>query len=73
MGYSKDMLIIDLLEANPKTAAVLASFGLPCQECVVADFETLEQGVTAYGLDLAAVLQRLDREAPTPAKAKKAK
>lgn len=64
MGYRTDMLLIDILEANPKTAQVLASFGLKCENCIVAESETLEAGARAYGLDPAVVLAKLEREAP---------
>lgn len=72
MGWSKDMLVIDILEAEPKTEAVLLSFGLPCGRCVVAEFETLAEGARAYGIPVETIIEKLDRLAPQPTpKAKK--
>lgn len=59
MQASKEMGIADLLALHPDAAQVLRSFGLPCDECIVASEETLEEGARRKGLDPEEVLARL--------------
>lgn len=70
MGYRGDMLLGEVVDAHPSASDVLLSFGLPCFKCVVADTETLAEGARAYGLDPARIIEKLDREAPLPVKAR---
>jgi hybrid cluster-associated redox disulfide protein len=67
MDPSREMRIGDLLDLHPSVAGVLASFGLPCQECIVAPRETLEEGARLNGLDPEEILARL-RELPASAR-----
>jgi hybrid cluster-associated redox disulfide protein len=63
-AFRADELIADMLERDPRVEGILASFGLPCQECVVKDFETLAQGCAPLGLLVDAVLARLNSLGP---------
>ena len=67
MEYRADMLVCDIVEAHPSAKDVLETFGLPCSRCIVAYHETLAQGLRPHGLDPAAVIARLERDAPLPA------
>jgi len=58
--FRADETISDLLERDPRVEGVLQSFGLPCQRCVVKDFETLAEGCAPLGLDVATVLAKLN-------------
>ena len=59
--------IIDILEERPDAGRVLREvFGLPCEECVVAETETLEEGAAYYGHDLQAIIRRLEACPPAP-------
>jgi hypothetical protein len=49
-----------MLERDPRVEAVLASFGLLCQDCVVKDSETLAEGCAPLGLSVETVLARLN-------------
>ena len=48
---TKDMAITEILEKRPEAAAVLLKHGFHCLGCVAAQFETLEQGAKAQGID----------------------
>lgn len=54
------MLIADVLAQHDGAQAVLNRLGLPCERCVVAESETLGDGLRAYGLDPVAVLAELN-------------
>jgi hybrid cluster-associated redox disulfide protein len=58
--FRGDEPISDLLDRDPRVEGVLASFGLPCQKCVVKDFETLTEGCAPLGLDVGCVLAKLN-------------
>lgn len=62
--YNSDMIVADIVNANPDASAVLASFGLPCSSCAVAWTETLREGLAPHGLDASLVLAKLNRDAP---------
>jgi len=49
-----------MLDRDPRVEAILASFGLPCSDCVVKDFETLAEGCAPLGLAVDTVLARLN-------------
>lgn len=48
----KDINIRELVEKHPKSIAVLMKYGFHCLGCVSAQFETLEQGAKAHGIDV---------------------
>ena len=47
----KDIGIKDLVENHPESVEVLMKHGFHCLGCVAAQFETLEQGAKAHGID----------------------
>ncbi|MFA5479996.1 MAG: DUF1858 domain-containing protein [Candidatus Muiribacteriota bacterium] len=48
----KTMGIIDVAQKYPQTLPVFQKYGLGCLGCVAAQFETLEQGLSAHGIDV---------------------
>ncbi len=50
--FTKEMGIIDLVEAHPGAAGVLRQHGMGCLGCIAARFETIEQGAAAHGIDI---------------------
>ncbi|MDD2227109.1 MAG: DUF1858 domain-containing protein [Clostridia bacterium] len=60
MKYKKDMLISEILEANPENSAILMGFGMHCLGCPMSQRETLEQACVAHELDVDFVLSRLN-------------
>ena len=73
MGYTPDMIVADIVDSHPKAASVLLSFGLNCSECIVAWYETLEQGLAPHGIAAGDVIAKLDAEAPRPDHSRKGK
>ena len=48
---TKDIGINELAEKYPKTIPILLDFGMHCIGCMAAQFETLEQGCMAHGIN----------------------
>jgi hybrid cluster-associated redox disulfide protein len=57
--------IRELVAAYPIAQGVLAAFGLRCTGCAVNAYETLAQGATAHGLEVARIVQALERAIQT--------
>ncbi len=49
---TKDMNLKDLLNSFPQSARVFAAYGIGCLGCSMANFETIEQGITAHGINI---------------------
>ncbi len=49
---TKEMNLKDLLSKYPNSARVFASYGIGCLGCAMANFETIEQGIQAHGIDV---------------------
>ncbi len=48
---SKDMNIMDIVQACPESVAVFQKYGLGCIGCAAAHFENLEAGAKVHGFD----------------------
>lgn len=48
---TKDMAIGDVVYKHPETIEVFMNHGLHCVGCAVAQFENIEQGCKAHGID----------------------
>lgn len=48
---SKDMIIADILEADPGNAAILMAAGMHCLGCPSAQGESLQEAAQAHGMD----------------------
>jgi hybrid cluster-associated redox disulfide protein len=57
---SKDMNLKELLNQYPDSAKVFAAYGIGCIGCAMASFETIEQGITAHGINLDDFLKDLN-------------
>lgn len=60
MTISKDMPISEIVRKYPQTVKVFLQHGLMCIGCAAARFENLEQGATAHGIDVEALLKDLN-------------
>jgi len=49
---TKDMSIMKVVDEWPQTAEILMDFGMGCLGCVAAQFENIEQGALAHGIDV---------------------
>ncbi len=60
MTISKDMPISEIVRKYPQAVKVFLQHGLMCIGCAAARFENLEQGATAHGIDVDALLKDLN-------------
>jgi len=50
----------ELMDTNPDAMEKLAEQGLGCVMCPMAQFETIEQGALAHGLDPEELIKKLN-------------
>jgi hybrid cluster-associated redox disulfide protein len=60
MAITKDMAIGEIVQKYPQTVKVFLRHGLMCVGCAAARFETMEQGATAHGINVEALLTDLN-------------
>lgn len=60
MTITKDMSIIEVVQKYPDTAMVFMYAGMGCIGCAAARFENIEQGATAHGIDVDALIDALN-------------
>ena len=54
-------LIVAVLQTRPTAGKVLRDvFGLPCDECVVSETESIEDGARYYGHDADEIVKKLN-------------
>ncbi len=61
MKITKEMGIIEVVQQYPKAAAVFMQHGMGCLGCAAARFETIEQGAAAHGIDIAKLVDDLNK------------
>ena len=54
------MSIVEVVELWPQTAQVLMQHGMGCLGCVAAQFENIEQGAAAHGIELEPLMNALN-------------
>jgi len=60
---TKDMGIMEAIQKYPDVIGVFVAHGLGCIGCAMANFETIEQGAIAHGMDLEALMKDLNETA----------
>jgi hybrid cluster-associated redox disulfide protein len=58
--FRPDMRVADAVDTDPRVAEVLREYGLPCDQCIVAWHETLAEGCAPLGLEVEAIVARLN-------------
>ena len=58
---TKDIGIVEAVQTYPEVLEVLQENGLGCVGCMAAQFETLEQGATAHGLDADKLIEEINK------------
>jgi len=58
---TKDMSIGEIVDQYPETVPVFMSHGLGCIGCAIAQFETLEEGAMAHGIDVEVLVRDLNK------------
>jgi hybrid cluster-associated redox disulfide protein len=64
MTITKDMHIGEVVEKFPQTVEVFLRHGLMCFGCAIARFENVEQGATAHGISVEALINDLNAAVP---------
>lgn len=59
---TKDMTFAELIKLDRKAAEKLADRGLFCGGCPMAQFETIEDGAIAHGVDVDELIRELNNE-----------
>ena len=59
---SKDMTFAELMKENKGAAEKLADRGLFCGGCPMAQFETIENGAKAHGVDVDKLIKELNSD-----------
>ena len=60
MQITKDMNIIEVIQRYPDTAMVFMYAGMGCFGCHAAQFETIEEGALAHGIDADKLVEALN-------------
>ena len=60
MSITKEMPIMDCVTKYPATINVFQSFGLGCVGCAAASFESIEEGASAHGMNVDALVDALN-------------
>lgn len=60
MTITKDMGILEVVQKYPDTVEVFINAGMGCLGCAAANFENIEQGATAHGIDVDQLISNLN-------------
>jgi len=60
MKITKEMNIIEVVQRYPDTAMVFMYAGMGCFGCHAAQFETIEEGALAHGIDVDKLVEALN-------------
>lgn len=60
MSITKDMTIREVVTLNPKTVPVFMRHGMGCIGCSIANYESVEEGATAHGIDVEDLVKDLN-------------
>ncbi len=59
---NKKMNFSELIQKYPEASEVLMNEGLHCIGCMMASFETLEQGCLSHGLDPDKIVEKINKK-----------
>ena len=57
---TKDMGIMEIIQANPNAIEIFQKYGLGCIGCAAARFENLEAGAKVHGIDVDAMVNDIN-------------
>lgn len=57
---TKEMGIMEIVQAYPETIEVFQRFGMGCIGCAAARFENLEAGAKVHGIDIDAMVDAMN-------------
>lgn len=59
--FTRDMSLMEALQADPRARDVFAAYGMACIGCMGVSMETIEDGAKMHGLDPEEVLADLNK------------
>ncbi len=59
-NFTKDMTIGEMLRVNPNVAPILMEAGMHCLGCPSAQAESLEEAAAVHGIDIDALMAKLE-------------
>jgi hybrid cluster-associated redox disulfide protein len=57
---ARTMTLAEVVQKYPQTIPVFLAHGLMCFGCAIARYENIEQGATAHGIDVEALIKDLN-------------
>ncbi len=60
MKITKDSNLLEVVQKHPETAEVFMKHGLHCIGCMAAQYESIEQGAKAHGIDVKKLVKELN-------------
>ena len=64
MIFTKDMSLMEALQADPRARDVFAAHGMGCVGCMGVSMESIEDGARMHGIDPDVVLADLNKLVP---------
>ena len=58
--FTREMSFEEALEAHPGAAHIFSQYGIGCSTCVVAPYETIDEGARSHHIDVEALLADLN-------------
>lgn len=62
--FTKDMSILEALQADPRARDIFTAYGMGCLGCMGVSLESIEEGARMHGIDPEAVVAELNRLPP---------
>jgi hybrid cluster-associated redox disulfide protein len=59
--FTRDMTIMEAIQADPRARDIFTSYGLECPVCVGVSMESIEDGALMHGVDVEAILADLNK------------
>lgn len=61
MQINEKMSILEVVQKYPQTVDVFRNYGMGCLGCSAARFENIEQGASAHGINIQALIADLNK------------
>ena len=61
MNFTKEMSILDALQAHPAAREVFVKHGMGCICCMGATMESIENGAKMHGVDADSIVEDLNK------------
>jgi hybrid cluster-associated redox disulfide protein len=65
-NFTRDMSMLDALQADPRARDVFAAHGMGCVGCMGVSMESIEDGAKMHGIDPEIVVSELNRLSAAP-------